>query len=87
MNLSEEQIHIRINADLKQAAEAVFRQVGLSAEEAIRIFYSQVKLRSGIPFDVVVPNQMTLDAIDEARYPEQLERYPNFKALRKDLGV
>jgi len=33
--------------------------MGLSTTEAINLFYRQVKLRNGLPFNVVIPNKTT----------------------------
>ncbi len=83
----DDRIQARIEPELKQAAEAIFAQLGISSGEAIRMFYSQVKMRGGIPFDVVVPSQKTLDAMEEAEHPEALDKYSSFGNLRKELGV
>ena len=51
-------IHTRINADLKAGAENILDSIGLSASEAIRLFYRQIELHHGIPFDVKIPNSI-----------------------------
>lgn len=58
-------INARIEPALKIQAEEILHKVGLSAAEAIRLFYSQVCLQNGLPFDVKIPNKKTLDAIEE----------------------
>ena len=52
-------IRARIEPELKDKAEGVFRRLGLTASEAITLFYKQVELRNGLPFDVVIPNEIT----------------------------
>ncbi|MFT4924184.1 MAG: DNA-damage-inducible protein J [Phenylobacterium sp.] len=52
-------IRARINPSLKHDVEALFEQLGLSTTEAINLFYRQVKLRKGLPFDVCIPNDVT----------------------------
>ena len=52
-------LHTRIAPTLKTQAETVFEQIGLSSSDAIRIFFKQVILRKGIPFDVAIPNKDT----------------------------
>ena len=52
-------IRARIEPDLKNKAEKVFRELGLSTTQAINLFYKQVELRNGLPFEVVIPNDMT----------------------------
>lgn len=52
-------IHARIEPRTKQKAENVLRDLGLSPTEAIRLFYRQICLRSGLPFPVALPNALT----------------------------
>ena len=46
-------VRARIRPDLKKRAERVFGRLGLSTTEAITLFYRQVELRRGLPFQVV----------------------------------
>jgi len=48
-------INTRIEPDLKCQAEAILSGVGLSTTEAIRIFYTQICLNKGLPFEVKLP--------------------------------
>ncbi|MBF0410114.1 MAG: type II toxin-antitoxin system RelB/DinJ family antitoxin [Candidatus Riflebacteria bacterium] len=59
-------IHARLPLDLKEDVAAILKQLGLSATEAITLFYSQVRLHKGIPFDVKIPNKTTIKAMQEA---------------------
>jgi len=47
-----ETLHIRLEPELKSAVEETFRTLGLSAAEAINIFFHQVLLHDGLPFAV-----------------------------------
>jgi len=58
-------INSRIEPELKKQVEAIFAELGLSTSDAITLFYKQVSLHDGLPFDVRIPNKMTQDAIDE----------------------
>ena len=49
-------IRARVDPNLKDEVENVFEQLGLSATQAITLFYQQVKLNHGLPFDVRIPN-------------------------------
>jgi DNA-damage-inducible protein J len=59
-------LNARIDPDLKSEAEAIFEKIGLTSSQAITLFYKQVSLQQGIPFQVRVPNSETLAAIREA---------------------
>jgi len=65
----------------------IFSQLGISASEAIRMFYAQVTINHGIPFPVKIPNKETLAAFEETKHPEKLKSYNSFRELRDELGV
>ncbi len=80
-------IRARMEPDLKQEAERVLAEVGLSPTEAIRLFYRQVSLHQGLPFDVRLPNAATRAALREARSGKKLKGYKNAAALIRDAGA
>ncbi|MBV8939040.1 MAG: type II toxin-antitoxin system RelB/DinJ family antitoxin [Alphaproteobacteria bacterium] len=63
--MASEQISIRIDTATKAAAERVFNVLGLSATDAVRMFYRQVALQRGLPFAAKIPNAETRAAIEE----------------------
>ena len=58
-------VNTRIEPDLKAKAESVFDAIGLNASSAISLFYQQVVYSRGLPFDVCVPNDVTIAALEE----------------------
>ena len=54
-----EMIRARVEPELKRQAEDLFSALGLSATEAITLFYKQVTMHRGLPFDVRIPNAET----------------------------
>ena len=52
-------VRARVEPKLKDRAETVFHRLGLNATQAITMFYKQVELRDGLPFDVVIPSETT----------------------------
>lgn len=58
-------INARIEPTLKHQAETILHDVGLSTAEAIRLFYTQICLHKGLPFEVKIPNTTTLNALNE----------------------
>jgi len=58
-------VHARIEPDLKNEAEDLFRELGLSTTQAITLFYKQVQLRKGLPFDVILPNKATRKTFED----------------------
>jgi DNA-damage-inducible protein J len=80
-------IHARVEPKLKKKAESVFKRLGLTSTDAIRLFYTQVELNNGLPFEVKIPNEETLEALKEADQPHKLKSSRSFDELRKELGV
>jgi DNA-damage-inducible protein J len=64
--MAQDQISIRIDSATKMAAERVFDAIGLSATDAVRMFYKQVAMQHGLPFAAKIPNAETIKAIREA---------------------
>jgi len=58
-------VRARIEPGLKRDAEEVFDELGLSVTQAITLFYRQVHLRGGLPFDVVVPTATTRKTFED----------------------
>lgn len=79
-------VQARMDSDLKQATEAIFAKLGLTATDAIRMFYTQVQLHQGLPFAVRIPNQETLLALRESEKPEELETVGSAEELFSNLG-
>jgi DNA-damage-inducible protein J len=56
-------VRARIQPRLKARAEDVFQRLGLNPTQAITIFYRQVELRDGLPFDMVIPRSTTVETL------------------------
>ena len=80
-------ISARIERELKQGAEEVFRELGLTASQAITLFYKQVELERGLPFAVRVPNEVSVEALEQARTRQQLESFNTLDDLFDDLQI
>ncbi len=80
-----EMIRARVEPELKRQAEDLFSALGLSATEAITLFYKQVTMHRGLPFDVRIPNAETLEALHQARDRESLTEYADLQDLKSRL--
>jgi DNA-damage-inducible protein J len=74
-------VHSRINPDIKERAEAILNQLGLSPTEAIRMFYTQITLRNGLPFEVKIPNSVTQSAMEDSRSGHNLRKHESVDEL------
>jgi DNA-damage-inducible protein J len=60
-------VRARLEPKLKDHAESVFHRLGLNSTQAVTIFYRQVELRGGLPFNVAIPSpaaRRTFEATD-----------------------
>lgn len=80
-------IRARVSPRLKKEAEAIFSKLGLTATDAISIFYSQVKLRQGLPFPVRLPNATTRKTFEATDLGEDVLDFENAEDLFSALGI
>lgn len=59
-------VNTRIDPLLKEKAEGILHKVGLSAAEAVRLFYTQICLHKGLPFEARLPNKASVQAMKDA---------------------
>lgn len=78
-------IRARVEPELKREAEATFSMLGLSATDAITLFYKQVALHRGLPFALRIPNAETAEAIRQARAGEGLTAYASVDELMAEF--
>ncbi len=65
-------IHARMEPELKQSVESIFRALGMTTTEAVTLFCKQVAMRHGLPFTVEQPDE-ELDAWQRAEIKKGLE--------------
>lgn len=80
-------ISARIDPEIKNRAERVFRELGITSSQAITLFYRQVELQQGLPFIVKIPNDVTIETLEDARSRNNMERFNTVEDLFDDLGI
>ena len=80
-------IRARIEPDLKNDVEKLFKKMGLTTTEAINLFYRQVKLRNGLPFNVVIPTGTTEKVFRNTDAKRNLVRCANAEDMFDKLGI
>ena len=84
-------LNIRIEPNLKQQAEKTLNYLGLTMSEAVTIFFKQVVINEGIPFEIKKPkyNRKTLKAMKEvekiSKNPDKHKQFQDFNELWEDL--
>lgn len=59
----------------------------ISTTDAINIFFKQVKLRHGLPFEVAIPNELTQKVLKETDDGKNIVRHENIDDMFKNLGI
>ena len=50
-------VYARIDTEIKENAESILSQLGISPSSAIQMFYSQIVLKRGMPFELRLPSR------------------------------
>ena len=74
-------IRARMEPALKDRAEAMLEQLGLSATTAITLFYRQIIHRRGLPFELRLPNAATQRSMQDARTGRGVVKAESMDAL------
>lgn len=95
-------LYARIEPELKEQAESILTELGIPASNAITMFYKQIILQRGIPFEVKLPTAkplgldgLTKEQIDAALqegYDDALAGRTKpaeevFASIRRDYGL
>ena len=85
-------LNIRTDRDIKDQAESIFNELGLSMTAAINIFLRMAIHEHGIPFPLKldVPNETTAAAIEEGRRiasDGSVKGYASMEALKAALEI
>ena len=94
-------LYARIEPDVKEQAEAILTALGIPASNAITMFYKQIILQNGLPFEVKLPehpldvSRMTATQLDaelekdyaDAKAGRTIPAEQVFANVRKEFGV
>ena len=80
-------IRARVEPNLKQDVETIFKELGLTTTEAINLFYHQVKLWKGLPFEVRLPNATTIQTFQDTDAGKNLVHYEDAEEMFNKLGI
>lgn len=94
-------LYARIEPDLKEQAETILNALGIPASNAITMFYKQIILHNGLPFEVKIPEHpLDVSRMTQAQLNAELEKgYKDmqegrtipmeqaFASVRKENGI
>ena len=69
-------LHARVDPKIKEDAERILETLGITVSRAVDIFYRQIVLRQGLPFDVKIPriHPMDMNALSKEKLHAELEK-------------
>ena len=74
-------VRARIEPRLKADVEKLLHRLGMTTTEAITLFYSQIRLRQGLPFPVEIPNATTRKTFEATDRGEGLNTYDSLDEM------
>ncbi|MCK4603530.1 MAG: type II toxin-antitoxin system RelB/DinJ family antitoxin [Deltaproteobacteria bacterium] len=75
-----------LDPEIKKQAEEILRGLGLSVSQSYELFYRQVIAQRGLPFELHIPNEKTLKAIENSRRGRG-KTFSSTDELFEDLGI
>ena len=79
-------VHIRVDEKVKAKAAKNLAAMGLTVSDAVRLLLSRVAAEKSLPFEVRVPNRVTIEAI-EAGERGEARRATTVKKMMEDLNA
>lgn len=85
-------LHVRMDTKLKNNVSKILESLGLTESDAVKLFYRQVELHGGLPFDIKLPERILAEQklIKELKKGEEsFDRgeYYSIEDSKKDLGL
>lgn len=79
-------VRARIDEHIKEEASVVLASMGLTVSDAFRLLLTRVAKEKALPFEPLVPNQKTIEAMKEARRGK-LRSFNSIDSLMDDLNA
>ena len=77
----------RINQQIKDEASVVLASIGTTVFDVVRLLLTRVAKEKKLPFEPMVPNEETIQAMKEARAAKNLKRYKSLDDALEDLNA
>ena len=68
--IARRQTSIKVDGIAWDSAKEIFKEYNLSVTDAINIFLNRVRLEKGLPFELKIPSDSTIQSIDEIKRGE-----------------
>lgn len=65
--------NVYLDTNLKAQAKDIYKQYGLTLSDAVNMFLAQSVFNQGLPFDLKIPNDETLQAMKDVETGDNYE--------------
>jgi len=73
MVVEKSRTNVYLDTNLKEQAKEIYRHYGLSLSEAVNMFLAQSVFNRGLPFEMKIPNDMTIEAMKDVKTGKNYE--------------
>lgn len=80
-------VRARIDETLKAEAAAVLADMGLTVSDVVRIVLTKVAKEKALPFDMRVPNKLTVETLTKSERGEGIHHAKDANDLFGQLGI
>ena len=80
-------VYARIDSDLKENAEGILAQLGITPSSMIQMLYSQIVLRQGLPFEVSLPSNKPIAEGNLTREQFNAELWKAVRSMQAGLAI
>jgi DNA-damage-inducible protein J len=77
-------INARIDAKAKEQVTKILKELGIDLSAAISMYVRQIIIHRGIPFEMRLPNKVTMQAIEDLESGKG-KSFDNVEDMLKDL--
>lgn len=79
-------VRARVNEEIKEEATLVLEAIGLTPSDAYRMLLTRIAREKALPFDPLIPNEETLQAMRDAR-DGKTDKFKSVDDLMADLNA
>ena len=76
--------NVYLDSNIKNEAKKIFKRYGISLSDAINMFLTQSIVERGLPFELKMPNDETIKAIEDVQNGVELEEI-TLDQLKEDM--
>jgi len=80
-------VQARIDGTIKEEAASVLAAMGLTISDAVRLLLTKVAREKALPFEPLIPNATTIQAMKDARAGRITGCFTSVQALLDDLNA